>query len=135
MDYYPNDKFNVGIEGEFIAFGIDGIDGESLTLIPLQLTGAYHTDLTDELDFYVGTGVGLFIQSATFEDAESESDLGITPRVGLAYELGDLLFLDFNVRYGWVFNGESEEFFGVTVESPDWTYLSFNLGLLYTIEL
>lgn len=128
LDYYFGDHFNIGLEGEYIAFPIeaDNID-ESWNLTPIQLTGAYHSDAGNILDLHAGTGIGVFIVSSSAEGAESSSELGITPRAGLAWEITDLLFFDFNIRYGLVFSDDEE------AGPSNLSYLGFNVGLLYSL--
>ncbi len=130
-DYYFNDNFNLGIEGEFLNFAYDSefLDGESFNLVPILLTGAYHTDFGNELDFYGGLGAGIFLKSSSVEGSESESDFGISPRIGVAYELGDRLFLDVSVRYGLIFDATDEG--GVSTDNT--SFLGANIGILYTI--
>lgn len=128
FDYYFNDHFNLGVEGEYIVFPVeaDNVD-ESFNLIPVQLTGAYHTDAENILDLYAGTGVGIFTMGSSVEGTESNSNFGISPRVGLAWEISDLLFFDFNVRYSMIFSEDEKT--GGTNSS----YLGFNVGLLYSL--
>ncbi len=140
LDYYFNDKFDVGIEVGFLNFPYEEpFDDLALSMIPIQLTGAYHADLTEVMEFYGELGVGYFVLGGDVADLLADKGyLGVSPRLGLAYELSDRLFLDFNVNYTQVFSGktytEDDGFGGTTeVEQTAISYLGFNLGLLVTI--
>lgn len=138
-DYYFNDKFDLGLEAEFLAFPVDaaGIDG-SFGLIPVLVTGGYHTDYGNEIDFYGELGVGVFLGTNPLDD-DITTNFGISPRIGLAFELGNRLFFDASIRYGLVFDAQDAE----TVTSNGFTvstaavgntgYLGLNLGILYTL--
>jgi outer membrane protein W len=129
-DYYFNDHFDLGIEGEFIAFPYDlqNASGSS-NLIPVLVTGGYHTDYGNEVDFYGELGAGMYFSSFTidYEDENiqdqtgNSADFGISPRIGIALEMGNRLFFDASIRYGLIF------------DTAETSYLGLNLGILYTI--
>ncbi len=136
VDYYFNENFHLGIEGEYIKFG-EGEDliASNLSAISIQLTGAYHTDLSDVVDFYIGSGIGIFImdnEEVGLTGFYSGSIFGITPRVGVALELTDQLFLDFNLRYGLGISKDVNQGGGQSLTPPNVSYIGFNLGLLYS---
>lgn len=123
LDYYFNDKFDLGLETGYMTFGFENADGKQ-NIVPVQLTAGLHTDLSASTDFYAELGGGLFFVSNSFND-ESESYGGISPRLGAAFELQeDLLFLDTNVSYTSIFtDGDS-----------NLNLVGVNIGLLYTIN-
>lgn len=140
FDYYFNDFVNIGLELEHLYLPIEDSDGEAFGITPILLTGAYHTDFGDAFDFYGGLGVGAFIASSTIEGTESATNFGFSPRVGVAFEIADELFLDLSLRYSLILDGEAEQtqnIGGQTVvtqpETSNTSYLGFNVGLLYTI--
>ncbi len=55
---------------------------------------------------------------------------GISPRVGLAFELTPLFFLDVNVNYNHVFSEDT----GALIPSPNYDWIGLNVGVLYTIN-
>ncbi len=137
LDYYFNDKFNIGVEAQFLNFNYSDLDA-SLGIIPIQLTGAYHQDITDEMELYGELGVGYFLLTGDVADLFIDSGyLGFSPRVGLAYELTDRLFLDLNVNYSMILSEKTETVdqggIEVTTEQANIAYLGINLGLLVTI--
>ncbi len=132
LDYYFNDKFDLGIEAGYRAFPYDPdlADGETFNLIPIQLTAGYHTDIDDWIDLYGELGGGIFIASSSIEGSESMTYGGVSPRVGLAFELTSLLFLDVNVNYNFVFSEETTN----ASFNPNFNWIGLNVGLLYTIN-
>ncbi len=142
-DYYFNDKFDLGLEAEFLAFPVDaaGIDG-SFGLIPILVTGGYHTDYGNEIDFYGELGAGAFLGTNPLDD-EISTNFGISPRIGIAIELGNRLFFDASIRYGLVFDAQEATtetitsngftFTTETAATGNTSYLGLNLGILYTL--
>lgn len=132
LDYYFNDKFDLGIEAGYKTFpySSDLADGEAINVIPIQLTAGYHMDIDDWIDLYGELGGGLFITSSTLSGAESYTDAGISPRIGVAFELTPLLFLDVNANYTHVF---SEETVRGMQAWPTMNWVGLNVGLLYTL--
>lgn len=124
LDYYFNDKFDLGVEVGYRTFAFDeGLGDGNYNIIPLQLTAGYHTDIDDWIDFYGELAGGAYIVSLSEGNSDSETYGGISPRLGLAFELTDELFLDVNVSYTTIFvDGPAE---------PNW--LGLNVGLLYTL--
>ncbi len=124
FDYYFNDKFDLGIEAGYRAFPLNApnADGEAVNVIPIQLTAGWHNDVNDWIDFYGEIGGGLFLTTNTYQDV-SRTNSGISPRLGFAFELTPLLFLDVNANYTHVF----------ATEGNDLDYLGLNVGLLYTL--
>lgn len=135
FDYYFNKTFDLGVEVGYKAFGYDdytvrenGIEYEvtqdgHLNMVPILLTAGFHGDVNEDIDFYGELGGGAFIFSDSETD-DSETYGGLSPRLGLAFELSeDLLFLDVNANYTHVFtDGDS-----------DFNTLGLNIGLLYTV--
>ncbi len=132
VDYYFNDKFDLGIEAGYRAFPYDNafLDGEHMSLIPIQLTAAYHTDVADWIDLYGELGGGVFIASSSISGSESETYGGISPRVGAAFELSPEWFLDVNVNYSMVFSEETTN----ASFTPNFNWIGINVGILYTIR-
>lgn len=126
FDYYFNDRFDVGFEAGFEALPYDaeGLDDEHLTLVPVQVTAAIHKDLATWVDLYGELGAGMFTFSSTIEGVDSDTYAGVSPRLGLAFELSEnKWFLDTNLEYRHVF----------TDVEPDFNTLGLNVGFLYTI--
>ncbi len=107
-DYCFNDHFDLGFEAEFLAFpyNLQGASGSN-NLIPVLVTGGYHTDYGNEVDCYGELGAGMYFSSYTIDynneniedQTGSSADFGISPRVGVALELGNRLFFDASIRY------------------------------------
>ncbi|REE05687.1 outer membrane beta-barrel protein [Marinoscillum furvescens] len=126
FDYYFNDRFDVGVEAGFEAlpYDADGLDGERLTIVPVQVTAAIHKDLATWVDLYGELGAGTFTFGSSLEGVDADTYAGVSPRVGLAFELSEnQWFLDTNLEYRHVF----------TDVEPDFNTLGLNIGLLYTI--
>jgi len=118
FDYYPSDKFNVGLEAGYKPFSSEFGD---LDVVPILLTAAYHNDIGTTTDLYAELGGGIYSVS----NGESETYGGVSPRIGLAFELTpDLLFLDSNVSYNTILVDEGDNF----------NWVGVNVGLLYTIN-
>lgn len=131
LDYYFNDKFDVGIEAGYRAFPYDDAlaSGENINLIPIQLTAAYHMDIDDWIDLYGELGGGLFLASSSIAGSETEAYGGISPRIGAAFELTPEWFLDVNVNYGMVFSEDTSP----ATFNPNFNWVGINVGILYTI--
>ncbi|WP_421763133.1 outer membrane beta-barrel protein [Ekhidna sp.] len=122
VDYYFNDKFDMGVEVGYMTMSFEGID-ESQNMVPLQITAGYHNDLGSSVDLYGELGGGVFFISNSINN-ESDSYGGISPRLGAAFELQeDLLFLDTNINYTSIFT-----------EGDNLNLMGLNIGLLYTIR-
>lgn len=131
LDYYFNDLFDMGIETGYKYFGGE-LEGSSFSVIPAQLTAGFHTDIDDWIDLYGELGGGLFIVSSEYElggttFSSSDNFGGISPRVGMAFELNSEWFLDVNVNYTHIFAKDE------TIGRPDYNWVGLNLGILYTI--
>lgn len=131
-EYYFNDNIAVGLDFGFHSFSEtieipNPLTGNvmstdiSLNVIPIQATGAYHLDASDELDFYGGLGAGLALLSPG--EGESRSELAISPRVGASYELTDELRANLNFSYLTVMNSDIDSF----------QLLNINVGVTYTL--
>jgi outer membrane protein W len=137
-DYYFNNHFNLGLEAEYINFAFNDIDA-SVNLIPVMVTSAYHSDFGNEIDLYGGLGVGAMIKTFSIDAFDTETDLAISPRIGLAYELGNRLYLDVSLRYALVFDAQEESTtssggFTITQEAVGNTgFVGLNIGILYTL--
>ena len=124
FDYYFNDKLHLGLETGTRSYGFDSeIIDESLVIIPLLITGGLHTDLGSSIDLYGELGTGPYFTTTTIENSDTETNLGLSPRVGVAFNIkDDKLFLDFSTDYTHIFS-----------ENDDFNSLGFRAGLLYTI--
>ena len=100
-----------------------------MSIIPVQLTAAYHQDVADFMEVYGELGGGMFIASSSVAGSESETYGGISPRIGAAFELTPEWFLDVNVNYSMVF---SEENTAMSI-NPNYNWIGINVGILYTI--
>ncbi|HAD98344.1 MAG TPA: hypothetical protein DCG19_13115 [Cryomorphaceae bacterium] len=132
FDYYFNQQFDLGVEVQFINMPLKETD-VSLAVIPIQLTGAYHADLTDILEFYGELGAGFFLLNLSAGELEDPGYFGASPRLGLAMDLTDRLFLDFNVNYTFIASEVEADASIDNFSASNLTYLGFNLGLLYTV--
>lgn len=136
LDYYFNDRFDLGLEAGYKTFPYSNtaLDGEAINIIPIQLTAGFHNDIDDWIDLYGELGGGIFISSSTLANSESYTDAGISPRIGVAFELTPLFFLDVNVNYTHVFSEETETINGVDAQVfPTMNWVGLNVGILYTI--
>ncbi len=129
FDYYFNDRFDLGVELGYRRFGYsEPFDELEMSIMPLLLTAGLHTDISDNIDLYGELGGGAYMISRPFFDSEgAESSVdetfgGVSPRIGMAMDLSDLLFLDVSLAYNHVF-----------IESDDLNWLGLKVGLLYTI--
>lgn len=117
LDYYFNDKFDLGIEAGYVGFNL------SPDFLPISLTAALHQDINDWIDLYGELGTGAYIGNSSI--IATKAYFGVSPRVGVAFELTSLLFLDVNINYHYV------------LSNADFTYnanwVGLNLGLLYTL--
>lgn len=156
------ERWGVGLEVAYLNYGMEtedqflvdnNISGEgAYSLIPLQLTFMFHTDADAELDFYFGTGAGVFLVNHDYDDSfledlvgrESTTQIGISPRVGLSYLIADELRIDVNAAFLYGFDNEeivveTETQSGVTVETEGYEgYRSImaptlNIGVTYTL--
>ncbi len=146
-NYFIQDKFSVGIEAGYLAFAakdVLGIDN-SATMIPVLAKATYFF-MEDEFMPYASLGVGFYAVTTKIEGEllgvsfDSETDLGgfgISPRVGAQYEVGDGFWINANVQYNLLFNGETTESTvgGVTVETETdpTNYLGINVGVIFTL--
>lgn len=130
LDYYFNDRFDLGIEAGVRSFSNDGVDG-SFTSVPLLLTGGVHQDIDDWIDLYGELGLGAYVSKRKVElpffgtQTASGTYFGFSPRVGAAFELSSVFFLDVNIKYHYVL---SDADFGY-----NYNFLGFNVGVLYTL--
>lgn len=148
-NYYFNENVHAGLEVAYRLYSVDveGVD-DSYTFLPIQATAAYHTDAEAELDFYVGTGLGLFVVSSTVEGAESESYFGFTPRAGVSYEISDAMRLHGGLSFGYVMTPTEEvdvpeidpntgfptgNLVTEEVDVPDISFLNINLGVSFLL--
>lgn len=143
-NYFLSDNIHIGMEVGFISYAGDDISSGGLTIetanstvIPLQITGAYHLmGFEEDFNVYVGTGAGLFIQSSEGSD-ESTSQFGISPRVGVTLPLSDNLFINSSIDYSIIMGDEeitstnftTGEVTTVSQDIYDPTFLTFNLGI------
>lgn len=133
FDYYFNDHWDLGIEAGYLNFNYPDLDASHISFIPIQLTGGAHMDLDDWIDLYGELGAGAFITNtktvytnlmgATQTTTSSNAYFGLSPRVGLAFELNSIWFLDVNVNYDIAF-----------ADPNSLSYLGLNVGILYTIQ-
>jgi len=138
FDYYFNDHFDLGIEVGYRRFGYSYLDDQGINLVPVLLTPAFHTDIDDWMDFYGELGLGMYFgESQTFPDDADFADFGVSPRVGIAFELTPTVFFDLNVNYNYVMTDAytanirgSQEI----IVPENLQYLGLNVGLLYTIQ-
>lgn len=116
FDYYFSDRFDLGLEATYwsIPFESDLIDNANL--LPVLLTAGLHKDAGYNLDVYGELGSGLYF-------FEGSNDFGLSPRIGIALDLSEKMFLNTQVNYTSVFTpGDNLSWFGV------------DFGLLFTIN-
>lgn len=117
LDYYFNDKFNLGLEARYLTFNL------TPDLLPISLTAAVHHDIDDWIDLYGELGAGAYISNSSLRAPSTY--FGFSPRVGLAFELTSLLFLNVSANYHYVFS-EADLMY-------DYNWVGLDVGLLYTL--
>ena len=96
-----------------------------LNVIPLEATGTYHLDASEDFDVLGGAGVGVSIIDDGIDATDSETNLSFSPRIGASYAITDELRANLTGSYLVITNDNDN------VDSSQ--LLNINLGLTYTI--
>jgi hypothetical protein len=117
--YRAADAFFVGVFGGYHQFAGEGntLDAD---IIPLNLAFKYNFSLTG-IQPYVGAEGGAFVVSRGSDN--SETNLGIAPRLGVRVPLSEGIDLDLNVKYNVIFQDET-----------NFTYVGANGGFAYILD-
>lgn len=151
LDFFFNDEYHIGLEGSIIRYDQvvtfnNQLEDGYYTLIPLQLTGGFHTGALNYLDLYAGIGAGAFLIERTFVEGfmdqafgESATLWGVSPRLGLSYELTSTLRLDLNLGVSYIIGNEEmiTEEHSITIDDQTITYVTTSTGYpdLLTLNL
>lgn len=135
-DYFLTDNISGGIEvgyltfsGEEFDFGGVTLELPSANLTVIQLTGQYHLMPGEMLDFYGGLGLGITIAGSDADGAESETEFGVSPRLGAIYNINDMIGIDLNIGYNILFDEDEDA--GQTFNT---SYLGINIGVVYSLN-
>lgn len=107
----------IGVAGGFHQFAADGA-GSDINVIPINLAFKYNFTLTG-IQPYVGAEAGPYF----FSNGNSETNFGVTPRLGVRVPLTEGIDLDLNVKYNVVFQDPS-----------NFTYVGANAGFSYILQ-
>ncbi|MDZ7845332.1 MAG: outer membrane beta-barrel protein [Owenweeksia sp.] len=124
--FYVNKNFSLGLEAFYLGFRFEGADS-TVNILPIQGVAAARLPVSENLEFYGGSGGGLFVEryKSRFDLAEVELLWGLTPRAGLVYEFAQDVSLDVHAQYAITLTeSTADDVNGI---------LSFNLGLAYNI--
>lgn len=135
-EYFLNDNIGVGVDIGYITFSetaefSNPFTGNVITqdidvnIVPIQATGTYHLDASEDFDVFGGAGVGVAIVGDGESETDSETNLAFSPRIGASYAFSDKLRGNF-----------TGSFLVVTAEEDDADsaqFLNFNLGVTYTL--
>ena len=112
--YRASDAFFVGVAGGYHQFVGKGATPD-VNIIPVHLAAKYNFSLTG-IQPYVGVEGGPYF----VDGADTTTDLGISPRLGLRIPLSQGFDLDLNVKYNVIFQ-----------DNDEFTYVGFNGGPAY----
>jgi outer membrane protein W len=126
---------SIGFMNMPINYGEDNIQGweASTRIIPMTLGARYNFKLSGWQP-YAGLEVGYFLEKNTVENdvaGKSESsyeNAGIIPKFGIRYPLMNQIDFDANVKLNMIFREDAG-----TSSNNNLTYVSFNIGIAYTI--
>ena len=108
----------IGLAGGFHQFAADVPGAGDVNVIPINLAFKYNFTLTG-IQPYLGAEGGPYF----FSNGSSETNFGLTPRLGLRIPLSEGIDLDLNVKYNVVF-GDPDNF----------TYVGANGGFSYIVQ-
>lgn len=108
----------IGIAGGYHQFAGDASGVGDLNIIPINLALKYNFSLTG-IQPYVGAEGGPYLVS----NGESETNFGVTPRLGLRIPLAEGIDLDLNVKYNVIFQ-----------DPENFTYVGANGGFSYILQ-
>ncbi len=140
-NFFLNEKISIGPEVQFISFAQkDGWDfNMTAQIIPISVKGEYYF-MTEEWQPYVGLGVGYYLVKTEIATGGDGLDIdlngfGISPRVGVIYNVSEKVGVVFNGQYNVLF-GQSfdNEAYEALLKPVDNTgFFNLTLGVRFAI--
>lgn len=153
-EYLVMPEISVGISTGYLTFKYkkDVLGGSgNFNMVPIMLNGKYYL-MTDNVKPYVGLGLGLFIDKSKYEynfpafydnpvsgeietlqiknkTSNSSTDFGIAPTVGTVFSMSDNLSFNVGARFNMFFFKDDLD------KSHTYSFIGFNVGILYTLGL
>lgn len=125
--YMFNENMGAGLGFSYLSFpGKDFADGINFTIMPITANFTYYF-MTETLKPYAGIDLGLYTASSDADGAESESDFGFAPVVGMEYAFTDALALNVNLKYNYIMSKDDDK------GTEDTSFLGINVGIVYSL--